>query len=117
MTHAPDDDELTPADRDALIWATAEARRDPKEAEHLDRLLKGRTWADVARTASYQCQRKNLGLRPWELPPMYGNVEGGDPKARDKARKLLDRLLACGLSRYEPHPERALAAIERPPAA
>ena len=113
------DDALSPVDEDALRRALDEVQRDPQEAEHFARLLKSKSWAEVARTASYHCQRQNLKLKPWESPPQFGDVvtAHGDPKARDKARRLLDRLLASNLSRYEPNPEAALARVERPPAA
>ena len=113
---------LTPIDLDALRRAMAEARRDPQEAAHLARLLKDhdnpaedRPWIDVAKSAAYHCQVENLKLRPWELPPMHGAVDNprGNAQGREKARKLLDRLLAAGLSRFEPNPEVALAAIEQ----
>ena len=48
-----------------------------------------------------------LVLKPWQDPPCYGHL-GNDAGAAD----LLKQMLAHGLSRYEPEPAGALAAIE-----
>jgi hypothetical protein len=55
-------------------------------------------------------------LKPWEFPPIWIDdisatlKEPPESKDRHRAAKLLQRLLAAGLSRYEPDP---LAALER----
>jgi hypothetical protein len=104
---------LSKVDREALERALAieMASDEPGRREQ------GGDWIAAARTAAYTCQRRALQLRPWQSPPCYGDTSPGHDGHADAA-VLLKRLLACGLSRYEPDPLGALAAIEaRPPAA
>lgn len=109
---------LTPVDHDALRRALAEARRErnPALQAQLDRKERDHGLLQAQLTAARHCQRKNLKLRLWESPPIYGDlvVEGLDPFLRRRARELLGKLSARGLSRYEPNPE---AALQAPPAA
>ena len=81
---------LTNADRTALTRAVEIARRDPKEAEWIDRKM-------------------SEGADYWD--------DIGTPYADQHAAELLKRLLAAGLSRYEPDPLAALDAAERKAAA
>ena len=96
------DDDLTEADREALGRALA--------LEGVPQVEQQRAWFDRARAAAYHMQLKNLRLKPWESPPMYGDVER--PRAQPGAAELLARLLAANLSRYEPDPIEALARVE-----
>jgi hypothetical protein len=100
--------QLTPVDHDALRRAWDEACRDPMRAEQLARIETATGRRDAQMQAAYHCQRKNLKLPPWEDVPMHGDLvvpfNRGDPFSRAKAKALLDRLLAAGLSRYEPDP-------------
>ena len=99
-------------DRDALTRAMEMARRDPGRAWQLDSMLEDRSWEEVARFASYVVQGDLLRLYPWETPPESIDENGDDP--RDAAgRKLLRRMLKAGLSRYEPDPLGALAAVKQ----
>ena len=93
---------LTQIDRNALARSMEMARRDPKSAEQLDRMLKDRPWLKVAELAAYCCQRENLKLLPHQSPPCM--TLGDDPDAEELLRRLLD----AGLSRYEPDPLAAL---------
>jgi hypothetical protein len=81
------------------------AREDPLRAEQLDDKLRSEPWAEVAEFAAHVCQCRTLHLKPWELPPSSFDARDDDPGA-----ELLRRLLAAGLSRYEPDP---IAALER----
>jgi hypothetical protein len=103
-------------DLDALTRAMEIARRDPRTAKQLENKEKIYGWADAARFAAYCCQCDALKLRPWQDPPMYGDsTDGIDdfPNAgRAAAADLLRRLLAAGLSRFEPDPMKALARAE-----
>jgi len=49
--------------------------------------------------ASYCQQCRALHLKPWQDPPMYGDL-GDDPQAA----RLLRRMLRAGISRYAPDP-------------
>ena len=92
-------------DRDALTRAMAMARKDRKLAAQLDEQLKERSWHEVAEFAAYCCQYDNLKLLPHQSPPCA--VIAGDPRDQDAA-DLLRRMLAAGLSEFEPDPLKAL---------
>jgi len=71
------------------------------------KVKRGDDWEDVARSAAYHCQIAALHLRPWENPPMFAFED--DP--RDAAAWALRcRLIAAGLSVFEPNPPAALEA-------
>jgi hypothetical protein len=95
-----DDDLMTEVDREALTRALALAKGVPQ--------VERQRWDDAASAAAYHLQLKNLRLKPWQDPPMYGDIERAQPGAAE----LLARLLAAGLSRYEPDPIAALARVE-----
>src|SRR5262245_4360088 len=66
-------------------------------------MLRVRDWEEVADFACYVCQCRALCLRPWQSPP--SSVEEDDPDEHDKdAQKLLRKMLAAGVSRYDPDP-------------
>jgi hypothetical protein len=107
---------MTRRDRDALKRALAMARAmDPEIAQAVDTSLKSRTWQAAAEYAAYQCQMRSLKLRPWQAPPMRSNgeVDGGYGGTEQQVG-LRRRMIALGLSVYEPDP---LAALERAEAA
>ena len=75
--------------------------------------------AEVGWSCAISCQEKVLRTRPWQPVPAADYVavtdrddEGSPIMGRAAAAELLRRLLAAGLSRYEPDPLRALARIE-----
>jgi hypothetical protein len=97
-------DAIDAVDRDALERAMVLARREPDRAEQLDALLaQGDSWGSVARFAAYLCQCRTMHLKPWESPPMHADSP--------TAAQLADRLVAAGLSVYEPDPLRALEPV------
>jgi hypothetical protein len=85
----------------ALVLAKASDERGRREQIES---MQERDWFEAAHFAAYHCQVNALQLRPWQSPPLYGR----DADAAVLLRKLLD----AGLSRYEPNPVAALAAIE-----
>ena len=92
-------------DRAALVRAMEMARNDPERARQLDAKLKNEPWHEVARFAAYVCQCDNLKLLPHQTPPC-----AVIPNDRDKdAVNLLRRMLAAGLSEFEPDPLKALS--------
>jgi hypothetical protein len=105
---------LSAVDRDALERALEKAKAD--EPERIERKLERKGWLEVAASAAYVCQRRALGLKPWQSPPMYGDAYPGHD-GHAAAAVLLKRLIAAGLSRFEPGPIGALAKIEPPAAA
>lgn len=72
---------------------------------------------DTAKFCAYLCQSRNLRLEIQEFPPCWlldvDDVEGPAFKRKSEAARLLKRLLAARLSRYEPDPVAALAAAEK----
>ena len=97
------------ADGDALERAIQTARCDPSRAQQLDDKLQDESWDEVAEFAAYVCQTEALHLKPWQVPPC--SVDQDDPDETNKrAQGLLRRMLAAGLSRYEPDPLTALKA-------
>jgi len=117
--------DIAKVDLDALRRAMDTARADPETAEQLDDMLQERTWFDVAAFAAYSCQFDALRLMPAHTPPCWSDENGDDEEFREKhrernymtrevdARRLLRRMLAAGLSRYEPDPMAALEARKR----
>jgi hypothetical protein len=75
-------------------------------------------WLEVAEFAAYRCQVRALALKPWQSPPCWlGDnrpADDGDGRGLVDAWELRRRLVASGLSMYEPDPPGALAAIEAP---
>ena len=110
---------MKPVDRDALERAIADAlarqkasnvpRRDGKT--QIEDMLEDRPWLEVAEFCSYGCQMRSLQLRPWMWPPCWVDTDDRNPE-HAPAVALLKRLLANNLSRFEPDPVTALAAIE-----
>jgi hypothetical protein len=96
---------MTMRDRDALDRAWEICVRTQNRGEQLPYIarIEGRRAARVF--AAGCAQHAALGLKPWETAPCHGEPGGDRPED-----KLLDQLLAAGLSRYEPDP---LAALER----
>ena len=114
------DPTLSAVDREALARAVELARAESAATrEQIDAMLRSRAWEEVARFAAYCCQDRALRLKPWMSPPCWLRTDadvmaalatpppdlGGDRAAG----QLVERLLAAGLSRYEPDPETALA--------
>ena len=100
---------MTKHDRAALKQCMEIAQRDPGRATQLRSKLEDELWQRVAEFAAFCCQSELLNLEPWQLPPCNANEDHDDP-AQPDAVKLLRRMLAAGVSRYEPDP---LAALRR----
>jgi hypothetical protein len=105
---------MTRRDKDALQRALDMVRAlDPIVVAAVDRMLKSETWEEASKYAVYHLQMKSLRLRPWMCPPCDSDdvvdpagMCGGKPEEV----ALRQRMIALGLSPYEPDP---LAAIER----
>ena len=103
---------MTPTDRAALDQAMKIAMADPDTAEQLNSMLEDGPWEEVAAFAAYHCQSAALKLKPWNAPPCVASED--DPDERDKdAQKLLRKMLAACVSRYDPNPMAALAKNRR----
>jgi hypothetical protein len=101
-------------DRAALTQALAMCRaEDEGRAWQIDSMLEDRPWAEVARFAASCCQCRALKLYPWQSPPCDVDEDGDDGEINADGVKLLRKMLAAGLSRYEPDPLAALKAAKR----
>src|SRR5262245_43141350 len=100
---------MTKKDREALNLAMDIYRAEsPVCSQHLAAKLKDESWEEVARFAASHCQSQALNLFPWQDPPCWGTgCIGFDPDP--DAVRLLEKMLAHGVSRWHPDP---LAAIE-----
>lgn len=106
---------LTLNDRDR---GTVEQIRDFLREKH-DDLDHG--WWYAASHAAYHQQTRALNLSPWEFPPCWINpdeiddiIANGDGTSNNfNAAKLAKRMIAAGVSLYDPSPIEAIAAAKR----
>ena len=101
--------QLTKDDLDAMARSIAWVRQHrPDHAGQIDAKIRCEGAEAAAEFAACIAQSANLKLRPWETSPSH-------PWGIfcDGAIDLRDRLLAAGLSIYEPNPMQALAEAER----
>jgi hypothetical protein len=111
---------LSRIDREAMKRAIEQLRRKGGEdARQIEGKLREEPWDDVGRFAAYSCQDDALHPEPWQPVPAneYVSVTDDDSRygpvmGRAAAAELLRRLLAAGLSRFEPDPLGALARVE-----
>jgi hypothetical protein len=107
---------LSEIDHAALERALEQARSesDPERAR-FDEMLARRGWQETAIAAAYSRQCATLRLKCWQAPPMHaGDAVTAAPcyGHRPEEIGLRRRLLACGLSQFEPDPIAALEAAE-----
>jgi hypothetical protein len=98
---------MTRVDRDALKRALALLRNEPEYRDQIAAKLETEPWEQVAEFAAYCCQIDNLGLKVWQDPPVCAELRPDQPDSL----ALLVKLLGHGLSRFEPDPVQALAAV------
>jgi hypothetical protein len=116
-----DEDELHPIDEEALTRAIEMTRANGgPDAVQIENKLRNEPWEQVARFAAYCHQCDNLHLMPHQSPPcwvddMEAVLAAGDDGILGKyaAATLLKRMLAAGLSIYEPDPITALERTKR----
>jgi hypothetical protein len=100
-------------DRKALQRAMAIVmQRDRVSAEHLKSKLEDEPWDEVAEFAAMSCQYHALALKPWQEPPCHADEDDRHPRD-PMAQRLLRKMLAAGVSRYDPDPLTALAGAKR----
>jgi hypothetical protein len=119
---------LSQVDHDALerCIETIVARGDPGARQQIERMLAERPWMEVATFAAYGAQMRSLRLKLWQSPPCWIAIDdieniiaAGDDGVLGNYRgaRLLQRMLAAGLSKYEPNPVAALEGVEHKVAA
>jgi hypothetical protein len=91
-------------DRDALDAAIELVRKHNGRWREFQALVLERGWEAAAMIASYDAQTRALRLPPWEAPPCVASVRG-----KDRAARLLRRMLRRGVSRWHPRPLEAIA--------
>lgn len=113
----PTDIALTDADIAAMTRAIEMCRAESQgRRQQIDAKLRDEKWARVGKFASYAQQTITLHLEPWEWPPIWiRDVEAAlhapdDARRIGDAARLMRRMQALGISRYEPSP---LTAIEQ----
>lgn len=98
---------MTRNDKAALTQALEICRAESIGRQmQIDAKLQDESWEDVAQFAAAHCQCEALNLEPWQMPPCRGDSEHHPDAA---AKKMLEQMLAAGVSRWHPDP---LAAIE-----
>src|SRR5262245_43190568 len=106
---------VTKVDREALKRAIETAKaEDASRRRQIEAKLAEEPWLEVAEFAAYVCQSRSLSLRPWETPPCLASPDPVDERPGSGNRAawaLAQRLEAAGLSRFEPDPISALAAL------
>ena len=109
---------LSPVDCEALERAIQLTRNSGESGrrEQIDHFLATRRWFDVALFCVYSCQFDAISPRLWQpVPSDIDDIEAtlaardDGTRGRFAAAKLLKKMLAAGLSRYEPDPLKALA--------
>jgi len=94
------ENDLTELDRIALNECLRRQRADPnpKVKQQIEDKLAECGWREAAEFACFDQQMRTLKLRPWQSPPCWNNED--DPKSI----ALLNRMLAAGVSQYDPDP-------------
>jgi hypothetical protein len=117
--------ELSPVDQEALERAIELVRNrsekeDPGRRAQIDRMMEEDDWFRTVEFCVHCCQMDLVRPRLWQpIPADIDDLEGTLAKGDDglgggyRAALLLKRMLAAGLSRYEPDPVRALEAKRR----
>jgi hypothetical protein len=78
-----------------------------------------RPWLEAAVDAARLCQEHALALKPWQcwppcaVTPNDTDVPGLEHRRIGASARLLRRMLAANVSRFEPDPIEALARVER----
>jgi hypothetical protein len=115
MTAATTAADLSDVDRAALALAIEIVRNENAASRaQIDDKLQCEPWFAVAAFCAYGAQSTAPNLKPWECwPPCTVEPDDTDERGLEhrrigKSAALLRRMLAAGLSRYEPDPINAL---------
>jgi hypothetical protein len=103
-------------DREAMRLAIEQLLRlEPEWRDQVATMLQTQPWETVGAFAAGVCQVRSLQLKAWECPPCdTANVKKPADIYGSRVAEvaLLRRMTAAGVSRYDPSPLQALAAIE-----
>ena len=113
-TAADDGEYYSDADITALELCIEQCKAESAaRRQQIESKLADEPWCEVAEFAAYCVQSKNLHLQVHEFPPCWVNAD--DPDSADdhcgqaSARELLRKMLAAGVSKFDPDPLKALA--------
>ena len=109
--------EWTTTDIEALTRAFRLACEEgPEERTRFEEMLDTRGQEEAYETAAYHCQCRNLALKCWQAPPMHsGDVAYGTTATygnKTSEVRLKRRMVALGISIFEPDPAGAIAKAE-----
>ena|SRR5258705_13273761 len=107
-------------DLEAMRRAIATLQADPERRDSVEGMLQKQGEQAAGLFAVGLLQVRNLRLKPWECPPCdtYNVKDPSDCYGqRPNEVRLLQRMLAAGVSRYDPNPMQAITAAEARPAA
>lgn len=104
---------LTKTDRTAIKLAIRRASRDKRTRELLDGLIAEGQYRRAMHQAAFNCQMELMGLKPWEIPPVWVNDADNPEPGFEAAAKLLREMRAHGVSRWHPSPLEALARAKK----
>jgi hypothetical protein len=115
---------LPPRDLDALKrameWGKGYQRREPQLRMFPGGMMPDEgteEWIELALYFVSAAQSDSLHLRPWETAPVHTHDDGiVDPQGwgrRPNEVALLRKMIALGISIYEPDPPTAIAQAER----
>jgi len=100
-------DELSEDDLTALELAVEISRRNQEWNREFVDLERRYGWIEAAEIAAYDCQCRVLKAKPWQEPLCRAN-----PGEQTQAGHLLQRMLACGISRFRRSPRPLVWRIE-----
>jgi hypothetical protein len=108
---------MTRVDREALRRAIKLTRAEDavRDAQIARKFAEAEPWEKIGTFCTYHQQANALSLKPWQSPPCWLGDEPGDEhphRGRVAAWELRRRLIASGLSAFEPDPIRALYEAE-----
>jgi hypothetical protein len=119
MTTATTAADLSDVDREALTLAIKVVRNESAASrEQIDDKLLSEPWFEVATFCAYGAQSAALALKPWEcwppctVEPDDTDEPGLEHRSIGKSAALLRRMLACGVSRWDPDPLAAINAAK-----
>jgi hypothetical protein len=107
-------------DLEAMRRAIEVLRSDPELRDQIETMLRNQSEQEVGTFAVGFLQVRNLRLKGWECPPCdtFNVAQPSDHYGcRANEVTLLRRMLAAGLSRFDPNPMPTLERIERERAA
>ena len=112
---------LSPVDRNAMQRAIAmTADEDAGRRRQINQMRRTDPFEEIGTFAVQHCQSRNLGLKPWENLPLWIDDLAAalcepfdDQTGTREAAELFKKMLAAGLSKYEPDPLAAIGEAER----